>query len=241
MIKPGQMLLFAFLFVFINDANSQDKKSIRILFVGNSLTYVNDLPALLKEIAIKDSNVINYHSILLPNYSLEDHWNDGNAQKEIEKGVYDFAVLQQGPSALPQSQLELLLSAKKFAAVCAANNCKMVLYMVWPSKERLFDLDNVVQSYKNAAKETGAILCPAGFAWKYAWQSNEKIALYGEDNFHPSVKGSILAALVIYAELFQKNNFNFLNRNDFSWKKEITKKELETLKIAAFKSLKHNN
>ncbi len=227
--------------LFIGCSNATEtvsKKSVlKILFVGNSLTYTNDLPQLVQEMGKYDNVSIEYAAFLFPNYSLEDHWNEGKVQKEIEKGQYDFVVAQQGPSALPESQVLLLEYARRLAEVCRKNNVPMALYMVWPSSSRFFDLDNVIDSYTQAAKQTQSILCPAGLAWKYAWQSTPSLPLYGNDNFHPSMTGSVLAAFTVYGALTNKANFDFLTTEKSPWSNEISEKNLELLKQAALKAM----
>lgn len=212
-------------------------KPIRILFVGNSLTYVNDLPSLVKEIGDKEGIIIIYKSISLPDYSLEDHLNEGNIETEIETGNYDYVVAQQGPSALPESQIILLRDARKLASICKENKTRLALYMVWPSGSRLFDLDNVVVSYKNAAVQTGSLLCPAGLAWKKAWEADKSLALYSADNFHPSIMGSLLAALTIYASLMNKTDLEFIKYETSSWKNGVSKSQFSVLKASALSSI----
>jgi hypothetical protein len=210
---------------------------IRLLFIGNSLTYVNDLPALVQELGKQDGVNITYTTIALPDYSLEDHWNGGKAETAIEEGKYDFVVLQQGPSALPESQVLLLEYTKRFAEACKNAKAKPALYMVWPSKSRSFDHDGVITSYTKAATATGSILCPAGLAWRYAWQSEPSLPLYSADSFHPSVAGSVLAALVVYAAIQQKKDLNFIQHTNISWKEQLGLATLNLLKEAALKAV----
>ncbi|MDP1676403.1 MAG: SGNH/GDSL hydrolase family protein [Bacteroidota bacterium] len=180
-----------------------DTTVVRILYVGNSLTYTNNLPEIVADIAASDSVKIRYYDLSNPNYSIEDHLNEGLVQKEIQSGKYDFVIAQQGPSALYESQLILIRDAKKLASLCSATvKTKFALMTVWPTAERLGDLDDVIYSYKNAADSSHAILCPAGLAWKIGWQMDETLPFYGRDNFHPSFTGSVLAALTVYGALF---------------------------------------
>jgi hypothetical protein len=218
-------------------SSDKGQSTIRILFVGNSLTYTNNLPAIVKEFGMQDNITITYSEMLVPNYSFEDHWNDGKIQVEIESKKYDYVIAQQGPSALQASQVLLLDYATRIANVCKANNTKFALYMVWPSASRSFDLDNVIFSYTQAATQTSSLLCPAGLAWKHAWQADAQLPLYGADGFHPSVTGSVLAALTIYGVLKDKNNFEFINYSNVSWKNEMTAAQYKTLKQAALKAL----
>lgn len=227
-------LLFFFTASSINAfAKDAPKDSLRILFIGNSLTYTNDLPALVKEIGEVDGKNISCKTIAFPDFSLEDHWKDGKAVDEMEKRKYDFVILQQGPSALPESQALLLTYANKFAAVCKKQDSKMVLFMVWPAKARSADFDGVTASYFNAAQATNALFCPAGMAWLNVWEMNKDIPLYGPDGFHPGLDGSLVSAMTIYATLMKKDNLDFLDLKKCSWKTTISKELHSLLKMVA--------
>ena len=133
---------------------NENDKTYNILFVGNSLTYANDLPEIIKAIGQEDNVTIAFNILANPDYSLEDHWSEGKVQMEIESGKYDFVVAQQGPSALPASQQLLLEYSKKLTQICNKSKVRLALYMVWPSKSRSFDHDAVISSYTNAAAAT---------------------------------------------------------------------------------------
>jgi hypothetical protein len=229
--------LFCFIIAFSCCASSSPPNpgapDLRLLFVGNSLTYSNDLPGLLKELAGYDGIRVSTVSFLTPDYSLEDHWNEGKVQRELKKKHYDYMIAQQGPSALPESQKLLLEYASKLAVICKEEQTTMALYMVWPSKARSFDFAGVIASYANAAEKTGAILCPAGAAWKQAWSFDPTLSLYAADNFHPSLTGSVLAALSIYAKLRGKKDFDFLKGKSLSWRASISDPEAQLLFKAA--------
>jgi hypothetical protein len=181
-------------------ASAQD----RVLFIGNSLTAANDLPAMVEAIAKANGARIATRTIAFPNYSLEDHWNRGDARRAIAEGGWRFVVLQQGPSALPESRALLVEYATRFAAEAARVRARTAFYMVWPASARVFDFDGVKLSYAAAARETGGIFLAAGEAWRAAWKRDANFALYGPDGFHPTPLGSCLAALVIYEGLTVK-------------------------------------
>jgi hypothetical protein len=237
MIRYLLLLVVSFFNCSKEPALANEKNTIHILYVGNSLTYTNDLPALIKELASQDGVAITSSSLTLPNYSFEDHWNDGLVQQEIETGKFDFVIGQQGPSALPASQVLLLDYSTRLANICKAKNTKFALCTVWPSADRLFDLDNVIFSYKNAATQTGSLLCAAGLAWKHAWAADPGLGLYSFDGFHPSLLGSVLAALTIYGALKDKNDFDFIKHTDVSWKNSVSVEQFNKLKAAALKAL----
>jgi len=179
-----------------------DSAPLRVLFIGNSLTTANELPALVESIADAERGPrFECEVVAFPNYSLEDHWNQGDAVRAIRRGGWSFVVLQQGPSALDASRVLLVEYAQRFAEEIEGAGGRPALYMVWPSRDRSFDFERVSASYAAAAKAVGGVLLPAGDAWRRAWRLDAELALYGPDEFHPSRLGSTLAALVIYRRL----------------------------------------
>ena len=176
--------------------------SLRVLFVGNSLTATNDLPAIVGELARADSAVsLETASVVYPGVSLDDHLVNGAAARRIAEGGWDFVVLQQGPSGLPESRTALIASTRQFAALCEPVGTRVALFGVWPASNRRSAFDSVTASYAAAADAVGGGLLPAGRAWELAWQQNPLLPFYGPDGFHPGPYGSYLAALVIYQGL----------------------------------------
>jgi hypothetical protein len=173
-----------------------------ILFIGNSLTTTNDLPAMIELMARESGGpAIVTRTVAEGGFSLEDHWNRGTAQRVIAEGGWSVVVLQQGPSALPESQANLREYAQRFDTVIRAAGARPALYMVWPESEREAVFDDVAASYTKAAQAVNGLLYPAGEAWRIAWRRDSRLALYGPDGFHPSPAGTYLAALVMYQQI----------------------------------------
>ena len=174
----------------------------RVLFIGNSLTYFNDLPAAvaaLSEPAASPQLVCE--AVVGGGYNLEDHWHKGDALRAIRQGSWSFVVLQQGPSASEEGRTSLIQWTRRFAAEIRKARAVPALYSVWPSVSRRQDFDGVLASYREAARGVDGILLPAGEAWRMAWKRDPALALYSDDGLHPTPAGSYLAALVIYARL----------------------------------------
>jgi hypothetical protein len=179
---------------------------VRVLFIGNSLTAYNDVPAIVEALAKAGGQpALDWKSVLLPGTSLEDQWRDGQARKAIGQGPWDYVVLQQGPSALDESRRSLLDYVGRFAKEIRAVGARPAIYMVWPSSSRTSDFDEVSQSYRMAARQVDGLLFPVGEAWRAAWKRDSKLALYSKDGLHPTPAGSYLAALVMYGQLYGKS------------------------------------
>jgi hypothetical protein len=177
--------------------------SLNVLFIGNSFTYRNDMPAIVEALAkATGQRRFVYKIIASGGVSLIEHWEQGAARKTIAQGGWDVVVLQQGPSALPESRSVLIAYARKFAEEIRQAGAKPALYMVWPGTDRFNDYDRVSESYRLAAEEIDGMLFPAGEAWRAGWRRDSKAAFYSRDGLHPSILGSYLTALVIYEQLY---------------------------------------
>ncbi|WP_435623079.1 SGNH/GDSL hydrolase family protein [Flagellimonas sp.] len=178
-------------------------RDYNLLFVGNSLTYTNDLPKLVKMEGEKKGISLSVHSISKPNYAIVDHWSDGEVQNQIRTGKYDFVIIQQGPSSQADGYDMLVNDGKKYANICKANGSKLAYFMVWPAWYNYQTFDRVIENYSSGAKVNDAILCPVGLVWKRYFDRTGDFSYYGPDGFHPSKKGSQVAAEVIVDSLFK--------------------------------------
>ena len=181
-----------------------------ILFVGNSLTYVNDLPLIVEALAdsvpgLTPAQRLATAMAAFPDYALEDHWSNGTAVRAIDQGKWSVVVLQQGSSALDESRVNLRQWTKKFDDRIRATGARTALYAVWPFASRQFDFDRVNESYTLAATDVNGMLFPVGEAWRAAWRRDPNLELYASDGLHPSVRGSYVGALVITSMLLDKS------------------------------------
>jgi hypothetical protein len=172
----------------------------RVLFVGNSLTEGNELPFLVEALSQAGGRPLAVDAVTYGGVSLEDHWRLAT-QDRIASGAYRYVVLQQGPSALPESRANLREWTRRFDEVIRKAGGRSALYMVWPESYRRHAFGDVSASYRLASEDVGGVLLPAGDAWLAAWKKDESLRLYGSDGFHPTLLGSYLAAVVIYGAL----------------------------------------
>ena len=176
------------------------ERPLRVLFIGNSQTSTNDLPAFVAEIAkVSNRAPVEYRTIAPSAVTLEHHWLMGGAHTALVGGGWDAVVLQQGPSVLPETRAKLCIYAKAFADEAREWGARPFLLMVWP--RRGSGLNDVINSYAAAAAAADATLIPAGVAWGAASRRIPTRPLYAHDGVHPSRLGTYVAALTVYAQL----------------------------------------
>ena len=184
------------------DDDDRSGQEIRVLFIGNSLTYFNDLPEIVQGMA-DDAGLNVYHEVVAnPNWSLEEHWNAGIVTT-IREMQPDLVVMQQGPSTLDSSREHLVHWTSLIAPVVREVGGEPGLFMVWPVKERRAeDLARVRTSYRAAAAAVDGFFVPAGDAWGHLWTSHPELYIYMPDGLHPLYLGSLIAAQALAAVLF---------------------------------------
>jgi hypothetical protein len=174
----------------------------RVLFIGNSLTYTNDLPGTVAALAMTAGDTFQVQTVVAPNVALIDHVvGQTNAVDVIKSGRWDYVVLQQGPTSLPLYRDTLILATKWLQPYIHDAGARSAQLMVWPSATKRASFDEVRRSSQLAAKSVGGVFLPAGEAWRTAWLAGPRIALYGPDGFHPSELGTYLTALVVFEGL----------------------------------------
>ncbi|HJR58672.1 MAG TPA: hypothetical protein VJ813_04720 [Vicinamibacterales bacterium] len=202
-MKTGTACILAALWLWTagDGAAQADRPApVRALFIGNSLTYANDLPGMIEALASQAglNGRVVCRAVARSNFGLEEHWNDGEALNGLDDRRWTHVVLQQGPSSRPESRTILRSYTKKFAFEIRRRGAKTVMYGVWPARAGLESLDEVTESYALAAADAGGTLVPVGEGRRAAWRRDPAIPLYAPDAFHPSPIGTYLAALMFF-------------------------------------------
>lgn len=201
------------------------KKKATVLFLGNSYTYVNDLPSLIKNVALANGDSLVYDANTIGGYSLANHFANATSISKIKSRAWDYVVLQaqsQEPS-FPDAQVsaQTLPYALKLDSVIKENsNCSNVVYYeTWGRKNgdqqncanypplcTYLGMQNRLRKwYKYFSDNTSEVMAPVGEAWRASIAVSPTLELYDPDQSHPSLVGSYLAACVFYETLFQRS------------------------------------
>lgn len=217
------------IFLFLSGYNLHAQLTRKVLFLGNSYTSVNNLPQVIKEVALSAGDTLVFESHTPGGYQLADHNLDPVSQAKIMSGGWDYVVIQgqsQEPITLPgqfnSNGLTLNNKIKQY------NPCAVtVSYMTWGMKNG--DASNCTafpvmctyqkmdsslkESYLNLTSTINGEVAPVSVVWNYLRQNHPNIELYQSDGSHPSVAGSYAAACCFYTTLFKKDptfvSFNF--------------------------------
>jgi hypothetical protein len=222
-MRLKSILIGLFSLGFIITTNAQETK--KVLFVGNSYTYGNNLPSLLASLADANGDSLIHDSSTPGGHYFRLHSTNTTTINKINSQAWDYVILQeqsQIPSLTPAivgndwspPHAEVLDSMIK-----ANNSCtETVFFMTWGRKNgdasfcgthppvcTYEGMQLALRStYLFMANENDATVAPVGMAWRAARQQNPSLNLYTADESHPNINGSYLAACVFYATLYRK-------------------------------------
>ncbi len=185
-------------------------KKIRVLFIGNSYTYVNNLPKLVESVAASQASGprIETEAVVRGGASLKWHWEDGKALEAIRKGGWDFVSLQEHstlgnpppPGAQPviNDPASYFEYAEKFAAEIKKAGARTLLYATWAREDHPEQQRRLDDAFVLLARRIDAAIVPVGLAWTITRIEAPAIRLHTPDRSHPTAAGSYLAALLFY-------------------------------------------
>lgn len=178
---------------------------LRILWIGNSYSFYNDLPRTLTMMAMAagEHRVPAISAALVPGEFLRGHVLRGDVLKALEQR-WDYVVLQDnsmGPITLPDSTIKYGTQLGELAKRAGA---RVLLYVTWPRQATPQTANVLLGTYTKLATEIGGTVVPVGPAWMQMREESPSSVLYMEDGSHPTPIGSYIAAATFYRVLYGK-------------------------------------
>ena len=195
-----------------------------VLFIGNSYTYTNTMPAMLQAFAAAKGDTLVFAQSDPGGYTFAQHSVYAPTISLIFSQPWDVVVLQEQSQlpAFPPAQVdtEVYPYAHILDSMIHANDtCTQTLFlMTWghadgdPSNCAFYPpictyngmQQSLRESYLQMALDNHADVAPVGAAWKVERDSFPGLWLYQTDSIHPVVAGSYLETTVLYASIFHK-------------------------------------
>ena len=198
--------------------------SLRVLFVGNSHTSVNDLPGLFAGLSESGGRPVRTDMSAISGYSLEDHTNTQATFDKIAQDSWDYVALQE-QSVIPTIHYwrynGMYPASRLLDSLIRLQGAQTVFYMTWgwkyggqhsykdstsPDFHNYFEMQESVRvAYQEVATELGATMSPVGIAFARARQIDSLVDLWQVDYCHATLEGTYLGACVFYAVLYGAN------------------------------------
>jgi hypothetical protein len=197
----------------------------KVLFIGNSYTFSNNLPQMLADVAFSVNDTVIFDSNTPGGYTLQAHSTNSVTLNKIMSGGWDFVVLQE-QSQLPsfpvnQVQTDVFPYARILDSIINEYNpCAETMFFMtwgrkngdamncanWPPVCTYEGMDSLLNlRYMMMAEMNDAVVSPVGAVWRFLRENHPGIELYSADESHPSVAGTYAASVCFYTSIFRKD------------------------------------
>ncbi len=194
----------------------------KVLFIGNSITYFNNMPQTFEAIANSKGDTTQVTVYAPGGTGFIHHVVNPQVYVKFREGIWDYVVLQPGSNESPgySEPIDSTLMRARILkdSILLYNPCAQILYYeisygVWGSTQAQLDQYNTTMGLIKTnltylADSTELFFAPAGESMRTAWNNDQSVLLWGSTgDIHPNAKGSYIIACSFYASIFQKPSF----------------------------------
>jgi len=188
------------------------------LFIGNSYTYYNEMPEQLFSNTLKAAG---YHATVTMVtkggwYLIDSAKSEDEVGKQVDAALqttaFDYVVLQEQSISPAKSVDKFYAGVRNLNEKIRTNGATPLLYGTWGRKagHRVLAENGwtneamtwkIAAAYDAVGKALGIDVAFAGLAFYDVYTHHPEIDLYDADLTHPSLAGSYLAAMTIFAKI----------------------------------------
>ena len=194
---------------------------MKILFIGNSHTYMNDMPELARRMMENATGekcevfMLAYSGKSLKWHIETEYFSE---RFNILRGGYDHCVIQEQAHPLPPEE-DTVKAFARLNELCRKANVTPVLFETWAEKAMPEHQEEMNRRYRALAEKHGALLAPIGEVWASAKPELDELGedLYFRDGEHASPLGDYLIAMTLTKVITGKlPEPGFVNALDFT-------------------------
>jgi hypothetical protein len=198
-------------------AAADNNPCVRVLFIGNSYTYVNDLPGTFARLARSGGHPVRTGMLAEGGWTLADHVQSSQTLETLQAQRWNYVILQEQSEipAFEQSRtLSMYPAARQLAGEIRAVQAEPVFLQTWAHRDGMPEqgipdyesMQGFIDAgYRQIARELNVPVIPAGDAWRLALGQKLPVDLWQADGSHPTPAGTYLTACVLYATLYNKS------------------------------------
>ena len=188
---------------------------MKILFIGNSYIYYNDMPAMFAALATENGKAVEVDEVTRGGRKLYENLAEGDENNAkiralVKEKSYDVLILQEQSYFALIDYAEFERGVRELIELVGAK--RVVLYATWGRKTgcdllpksgwRSAEMgEKLFAAYSSAAKVCGAEVSPVGLCFNKINALGD-FELYNPDLSHPSRLGTVIGVLCHYKKIF---------------------------------------
>jgi opacity protein-like surface antigen len=182
----------------------------RVLFIGNSHTFHNDVPEMFQNMARTGGYSVMADMEAHGGWTLLDHAQSVGTMNKIRGADWDFVVLQEQsdvPTFSSNRDQDMFPAIRGLHNEISARGAETILFMTWGHRDGSLaegvggysaESAAIEAAYVKIGDELGIPIAPVGVAWWNAMRGTPSLNLWLDDGNHATKEGSYLAASVLY-------------------------------------------
>lgn len=181
---------------------------MRVLFIGNSHTFFNDMPQTFKKLAESAGFPTEVEMIAHGGRPLSWHLQEMvEIRFSLLYGKYDYVIVQQAAHAppTPPTPEETLADVLKIQEQAKAVGTEVIPTVIWAERHIPENQSEMNRGYNLIMAETDMRCSPAGQVFMEIRNEHPEIDMYFEDGAHASPYGSYAVACCVFAQVFGKS------------------------------------
>ena len=226
--------------IFISSQTfAQEKKdTVRVLLVGNSYIYYNNLAQMIGLITDSLDTKIICKKSTIGAATLGQHWNGARglqSKQIIASNKFDIVVIQDNSMWPLEHKDSLLIYGGLFSKYIREHGAKPYLYNTWAREKTPETQSRINAAYTELAKSENAVNVPVGTSFDLARKTFPSMKLFNEDGSHPSAVGTFLIAITFIKNIagtLPKNYatvYNYYDKDGESFRiMQLTDAEIES-------------
>lgn len=192
---------------------SQESKKVKALFVGNSFTYMWNMPQMVGAMAKNQGVSLETAQSTVGGSNFKQHWkNEKNTKtRELLKNKrWDYVILQGYSSGTIDHPERFITYGTKLIDLVKEKGAEPLLFMTWAYNYNPLMQNTITPSYRALGKKTNTKVVPVGNIFMEVQKIRPDLEMYF-DKKHPSSAGSYLIALIYYKYLTGKTVLDIPN------------------------------
>lgn len=179
---------------------------MKVLFLGNSHTFFNDMPQIFKNICDEKGKKVEVGMLAHPGVTYGWHYKEfTDLRFALMWGNYDYIVMQQAAHSPCPSKEETIEDAGKIIELARKFNVTPIQTMPWAEKRNPAHQKEMYDIYNTLSKKYNVKLTVAGNVFEDVFYNHPEINMYYEDGEHASPYGSYVIALATYSAIFSES------------------------------------
>ena len=198
---------------------------MKVLFIGNSHTFYNDMPQIFKNICDEKGKDVEVAMQAFGGKTYGWHYGQMTELRfALMHGGFDYIIMQQAAHSPCPAKEETLADGGKIIELARKCGVTPIQTMPWAEKRDPDHQKGMYDIYNTLSEMYGVKLAYAGNVFEDVFYNHPEIDMYWKDGEHASPYGSYTIAMSVYAAIFGEsvkglapNSYNTYPVTDDGW------------------------